>query len=110
MQFLRSREFQKDAHAGKEVNTLTPADIEIADGTVKIDKDRFNFRDVIVASINNDTVKGDGVGGSALFKTREFLTNGRMIQKVYKATFNEEAAVKMNDIGREIVDAGVRSK
>jgi hypothetical protein len=91
---------------GTEIRTLGTADVKLKDGVVTIRPSEFRLGDVIVVSINHDTNPGDGIGGSALFKTREFEPNNGVVQKIYKATFDEDAIKTVDKVIEEIRHAG----
>jgi len=59
-----------------------------------------------LVSINHDTVVGDGVGGSALFKTREFEPGKGVVQKIYKGTFDDQAISIISAVGDKIKSIG----
>lgn len=82
--------------------TFASNEVEIREGTLKFGGLEFRLSDVIVASINKDTVPQDGIGGSALFKTREFEPDRGIVQKIYKATFDEAAIEKVSKIAETI--------
>lgn len=86
--------------------TLKLKDVDVSNGVVRFKDQEFNLKDVIVASFNRDTVPGDGVGGSALVKTREFAAGLGVVQKTYRATFDEGAMGKIEEISKQIKSAG----
>ncbi len=102
-----SRRGKRVSTTGK-VQTLHPKDIGVSDNIVTLGPDKsFNVRDVIVASVNHDTVKGDGIGGSVVVKTREYEPVSGVVQKVYQATFDEAAVEKMDEVADKIKGFGV---
>lgn len=82
--------------------TLHPEDVDVREGVIRFRSNQFRLSDVMSASINNDPVAGDGIGGSALFKTREFVPDRGVVQKIYKATFDETAIKKLVGIADTI--------
>lgn len=74
---------------------------------VVMGSDTFRLREVMSAALNKDTVSGDGIGGSAVFTTREFERNNGIIKKTYKATFNEEAISTMDSVIKKLKEAGI---
>lgn len=102
MFFFKARKSQPKA----QFATLKFNDVEVSNGVVRFKDQEFNLKDVIVASINHDTIAGDGVGGSALVKTREFAAGLGVVQKTYRATFDEDAMTKIKEISDKIKNAG----
>lgn len=101
--------FSRKAKKGPEAETvkaLGVKDVDFADGIVRFSTARFRASDVMVASINRDTVSHDGIGGSVLFKTREFEPDRGIVQKIYKATFDEKAILKVAGFADKIREAG----
>lgn len=80
--------------------------VSLHDGVVEFSHDRFRLSDVIVASVNKDIVPGDGIAGSALFKTREFEPDRGVVQKVYKVTFDDSAISLVDQVLDLIESAG----
>jgi hypothetical protein len=102
MFFLKARKSDKKV----KLATLKIKDVDVSNGIVRFKDQQFNLKDVIVASFNRDTVQGDGVGGSALIKTREFTAGLGVVQKTYRATFDEGAMGKIEEISKQIKSAG----
>lgn len=100
--------FQKARKSDPEVTlaTLNLKDVEVSNGVVRFKDLQFNLKDVIVASFNRDTTPGDGIGGSAFVKTREFSAGLGVVQKTYRATFDEGAMSKIEEISKQIKSAG----
>lgn len=101
--------FSRKAKAGPKIETPTALginDVDLSDGIVRFSNACFRLSDVMVASINRDTVQGDGIGGSVLFKTREFEPNRGIVQKIYRATFDDNAIVKVAGFSDKIREYG----
>ena len=69
---------------------LGTADLQIDGDIVSIHNEKFRLSDIMIASVNRNTSSDDGIGGSAVFKTREFDPIQGAVQKIYKGTFDCE--------------------
>lgn len=85
---------------------LGMADVQIDGDIVTISNDKFRLSDVMLASVNRNTSSDDGIGGSAVFKTREFEPSQGAVQKIYKGTFDGETIVMVAALGEWIEASG----
>lgn len=85
---------------------LKLADVQINGDIVIVSNEKFRLSDVIVASVNRNSSRDDGIGGSAVFKTREFETSKGAVQKIYKGTFDGETIEMISALGERIEASG----
>lgn len=95
----------KDSSGSLEI--LGRADVQIDGDIVGILNDKFRLSDVMIASVNRNTSSDDdGIGGSAVFKTREFEPGQGAVQKIYKGTFDGETIEMIAALGERIEASG----
>ena len=98
----------KSSHEDSSGNPqiLGRADVQIDGDIVSILNDKFRLSDVMIASVNLNTHSDDGIGGSAVFKTREFEPNQGAVQKIYKGSFDGETIEMIATLGERIEASG----
>ena len=82
------------------------ADVQIDGDIVSILNDKFRLSDVMIASVNRNSSSDDGIGGSAVFKTREFEPSLGAVQKIYKGTFDGETIEMIAALSERVEASG----